>query len=84
MQQVISLLDASAHRRLSDDEVRKVAREADLDALVSRAGHLRDLGHGEVISYSRKVFIPLTHLCRDVCHYCTFRAPAAQGSALPI
>jgi FO synthase len=29
-------------------------------------------GHGPQVSYSRKVFIPLTHLCRDVCHYCTF------------
>ncbi len=29
-------------------------------------------GHRNVVTYSRKVFIPLTHLCRDVCHYCTF------------
>ncbi|RLA54681.1 MAG: 7,8-didemethyl-8-hydroxy-5-deazariboflavin synthase subunit CofG, partial [Gammaproteobacteria bacterium] len=33
---------------------------------------LRDRGHYNVVTYSRKVFIPLTHLCRDVCHYCTF------------
>ncbi len=37
-----------------------------------RAASLRDAGHGPVVSYSRKVFIPLTKLCRDVCHYCTF------------
>ena len=36
------------------------------------AGTLRDQGHGRVVSYSKKVFIPLTELCRDVCHYCTF------------
>ena len=29
-------------------------------------------GHGNVVTYSRKVFIPLTELCRDVCHYCTY------------
>lgn len=40
--------------------------------LLGPAGTLRDLGHGQVVSYSKKVFIPLTQLCRDVCHYCTF------------
>src|SRR5438445_4502474 len=40
------------------------------------AAALRDCGHGNLVSYSRKVFIPLTQLCRDVCHYCTFaKAP---------
>ena len=29
-------------------------------------------GFGDTVTYSRKVFIPLTQLCRDVCHYCTF------------
>ncbi|MEM9620834.1 MAG: 7,8-didemethyl-8-hydroxy-5-deazariboflavin synthase CofG, partial [Pseudomonadota bacterium] len=33
---------------------------------------LRDRGFHNVVTYSKKVFIPLTHLCRDVCHYCTF------------
>src|ERR1700742_2078583 len=40
--------------------------------LVAAAGALRDQGHGARVTYSRKVFLPLTHLCRDVCHYCTF------------
>jgi FO synthase len=40
---------------------------------------MRDEGHGNVITYSRKVFIPLTHLCRDSCHYCTFARPPKQG-----
>ena len=48
------------------------AQGADLDALMSSAAALRDEGHGTLISYSRNVFIPLTQLCRDVCHYCTF------------
>ena len=44
----------------------------DLEPLLGVAARLRDEGHGNLITYSRKVFIPLTHLCRDVCHYCTF------------
>ena len=36
------------------------------------ASQLRDSHHGNLITYSRKVFVPLTQLCRDVCHYCTF------------
>jgi len=36
------------------------------------ANELRESGWGTRISYSRKVFVPLTQLCRDVCHYCTF------------
>ena len=43
-----------------------------LDDLMAEAGRVRDAGHGDVVSYSRKVFFPLTHLCRDVCHYCTY------------
>ncbi len=46
--------------------------EGDLAAMKKRAASLRDEGHGNIVSYSRKVFIPLTQLCRDVCHYCTF------------
>lgn len=39
-------------------------------------------GHGALVTYSRKVFIPLTQLCRDVCHYCTFATtPRHQASA---
>ncbi|MFE2998247.1 bifunctional FO biosynthesis protein CofGH [Nocardia sp. NPDC059246] len=56
------------------------ARGADLEDLCASAARVRDAGlresgyAGEVlpITYSRKVFIPITHLCRDRCHYCTF------------
>ncbi len=51
----------------------------ELDALMARAAALRDGYHGRVQSYSPKVFIPLTHLCRDVCHYCTFARPPRRG-----
>ncbi|MBC8240650.1 MAG: radical SAM protein, partial [Alphaproteobacteria bacterium] len=43
------------------------------------AAALRDQGHGNLVSYSRKVFIPLTRLCRDVCHYCTFAHAPKPG-----
>ncbi len=45
---------------------------APLDELMAHAAAKRDAAHGRLVSYSRKVFIPLTKLCRDVCHYCTF------------
>src|ERR1700689_2123063 len=46
--------------------------DSPLPELIAEAAALRDSAHGRLISYSRKVFIPLTKLCRDVCHYCTF------------
>ena len=46
---------------------------------MARAAELRDRGHSRVVSYSPKVFIPLTKLCRDVCHYCTFAQPPRPG-----
>lgn len=58
--------------RLSDDNALSLADFGDTEALADVAGQLRDRGCGNIITYSRKVFIPLTHLCRDVCHYCTF------------
>ncbi len=56
----------------SDQQALSLADVEDTSALVKLAAELRDRGHHNVITYSRKVFIPLTHLCRDVCHYCTF------------
>ena len=57
---------------LSDTEALALADIDDTAALAAVASRLRDEQHGKLITYSRKVFIPLTHLCRDVCHYCTF------------
>ena len=52
-----------------------------LDELMMSAQRLTLAGHGRLVSYSRKVFIPLTQLCRDVCHYCTFaKAPRALAA----
>jgi FO synthase len=76
-------------RSLDVDEAATLlaARGAALDDLLAAAGEmrdagLRDAGHPGVVTYSKKVFVPLTRLCRDRCHYCTFatvpgRRPAA-------
>ena len=47
--------------------------------LLAEAGRLRDEGHGRVVTYSRKVFVPITTLCRDTCTYCTFVKPPGAG-----
>src|SRR5262249_22018129 len=53
----------------------------EFDALLDAAAKLRDLGKGKTITFSPKVFIPLTNLCRDFCGYCTFRkAPDEPGA----
>ncbi len=52
-----------------------------LKRLMEEARALRDAGHGRIISYSRKVFVPLTRLCRDSCSYCTFaKTPNQLGT----
>jgi radical SAM domain protein, CofH subfamily len=64
---------------LSDVDVHTLANYNDLPTLLTLAAQLRDSFHYNRISYSRKVFIPLTQLCRDVCHYCTFASPPIRG-----
>ena len=72
---------------VTEASVLLAARGEQLDELLSAAARVRDAGLVDagrpgVVTYSRKVFIPLTRLCRDRCHYCTFatvphRLPAA-------
>ncbi len=56
----------------TETEALALAEFEDTRALASVAATLRDQGFLNLVTYSRKIFIPLTHLCRDVCHYCTF------------
>src|SRR5438552_1259467 len=58
---------------------RQWLESAPLPELMTAAAAKRDAAFGRVVSYSRKVFIPLTKLCRDVCHYCTFAHPPRAG-----
>ena len=78
----IRLIDAAAagHRPDHDEALGLV--DAPLDPLMEAAEALTVAGFGQSVSYSRKVFIPLTQLCRDVCHYCTF-AKAPRRLARP-
>jgi FO synthase len=78
-----AILDrAQSGARLSPGEALALADTGDLAALMPVAAALRDEGHGKLVSYSKKVFIPLTQLCRDVCHYCTFAHPPRKGEAV--
>lgn len=68
-----ALVDAArSSAGLSDAQALALAGIADTEALMQAAAAMRDTTYGGLVTYSRKVFIPLTHLCRDVCHYCTF------------
>src|SRR5262245_41574628 len=50
-----------------------------LDELMAEACAVRAEARGRLVTYSPKVFVPLTKLCRDVCHYCTFARPPRRG-----
>ena len=80
-----ALAEAAAGRALSDGEAwALVGIDHDgLAAMCEAAGRMRDLGKGRTVSFSPKVFIPLTHMCRDFCGYCIFRkTPEQAGDTL--
>jgi FO synthase len=68
---------------ISHDEARRlVAGPAEaLAEVVAAAGAVRDRGRGRVVTFSKKVFVPLTTLCRDYCGYCTFRRDPGEAGA---
>jgi len=78
-----TLLDVpNRGRLLTADEALAELPDAPAAALMPSAEALTLAGFGANVTYSRKVFIPLTQLCRDVCHYCTFaKAPRNLASA---
>ena len=57
------------------------AAPGELGAVLEAAAALRDRGKGRTVTYSRKVFLPLTNLCRDDCGYCTFKRDPGQPGA---
>ena len=69
---------------LGRDEAYSLARStpAELAPLCQAASMIRDRGKGDCVSFSPKVFIPLTRLCRDFCGYCTFRQSPAEAESL--
>jgi 7,8-didemethyl-8-hydroxy-5-deazariboflavin synthase CofG subunit len=77
------LKDCLQGRLLSRSEALALsaARGEELQALLATAARLRDQHKGRVVTFSPKVFVPLTNLCRDFCGYCTFRkAPDEPGA----
>jgi FO synthase len=69
-------------RGLSREEALSLMQAGPFQTLLEAAAAVRDRFKGSTVSYSKKVFIPLTHLCRDYCGYCTFRAdPRADVQA---
>ena len=77
-----SILDSAASEdRLDEDQALALAGFEDTGALMAIARGLRDRRTGDVVTYSPKIFIPLTELCRDVCRYCTFaKTPGNVGA----
>ncbi|GAA2042784.1 bifunctional FO biosynthesis protein CofGH [Agromyces tropicus] len=78
-------MSSRVHAHLAVDEAERLlsARGRELDELLARAARCRDeglvaAGRSKSVTYSRKVFIPLTTLCRDRCHYCVFVDTPAQ------
>lgn len=75
----INLSQVIDRGRASEEEIQSLLSSDVSDSLLAAASELRDREHGEIITYSRNVFVPLTHLCRNVCHYCTFATPPRSG-----
>lgn len=76
------LRDATQGVRIEPLDALRYLESAPLNLLMEHAEALALAGFGARVTYSRKVFIPLTQLCRDVCHYCTFaQAPRTLPAA---
>ncbi|HLG13362.1 MAG TPA: 7,8-didemethyl-8-hydroxy-5-deazariboflavin synthase CofG [Blastocatellia bacterium] len=77
-------LAAAREHSVTSDVARTLIRAIDgeqLEALMQAAAEVRDRLKGRTITYSKKVFIPLTNLCRDYCGYCTFRKDPGRPGA---
>ncbi len=70
LERVLAAADASS---VADAYALIRCDDGDLPQLLAAAGRLRDRHKGRLVTYSRKVFLPITNLCRDRCAYCTFR-----------
>ena len=76
-----ALAATEAGRRLAPGEALSLADCDEVARLGAMAAALTLAGHGDRVSFSKKVFIPLTQLCRDVCHYCTFAGTPRRGGS---
>lgn len=71
----LAINDADAHALIAADA------PDELSAILAVAGHVRTRTKGTVVTYSPKVFLPVTNLCRDRCSYCTFRSDPGDAHA---
>jgi FO synthase len=75
------LAEAHGGQAIGRDAALHLANDAPPGDLLAAATRLRARGKGTAVSFSKKVFIPLTTLCRDYCSYCTFRKDPGQPGA---
>lgn len=75
------LQQACRGQGVNREEAMALAEAAPLEELLAAARGVREKGKGKTVSFSKKVFIPLTTLCRDYCSYCTFRKDPGQLGA---
>ncbi|WP_431480601.1 5-amino-6-(D-ribitylamino)uracil--L-tyrosine 4-hydroxyphenyl transferase CofH [Pseudomonas thivervalensis] len=87
MRELTHILQAAASGALpTSEQALALADYDDMPELMAVASSIRDRGSRNVVTYSRKVFLPLTRLCRDVCHYCTFsrQSPSVDSAYLTL
>src|SRR6266404_5284821 len=79
----LAVLESAERGTLGREKACQLLRSGDdmLPVLLTAAQRLRDRFKPGIVTYSRKVFIPLTNLCRDYCGYCTFRKDPGQPGA---
>lgn len=73
---------ASFGKEIGREEAYALMRCSDADQLFELANRIRKIRKGNVVTYSRKVFIPLTNLCRDTCSYCTYKKEPTDPDAV--
>ena len=79
---VETALERARHGRgVNREEALALAQSVSLPELLEVASQVREKAKGKTVSFSKKVFIPLTTLCRDYCSYCTFRKDPGQPGA---
>src|SRR5271156_2318807 len=81
IREILNRARDGAHLREADAIALIECPADELPTLLAAAGTLRDHAKGRVVTYSRKIFLPVTNLCRDRCTYCTFRRDPGEPGA---
>jgi len=79
--EILELIQNGVLGEHPDAEVFREVVDLGVDRLAAAAARIRDRREdGDIVTFSPKVFIPLTRVCRDFCGYCTFAAPPRPGT----